>query len=94
MITYEYFCKENQQTVTVRHSMTEDLKTWGELCEKAEMSLGDTAAEAPVERIIFGGTLALRSGKGHPLTGSDIRTTNDECVKPVCCGGGACSHKG
>ena len=36
MITYEYFCEVNGQTIEVSHRMQESLKNWGELCQKQE----------------------------------------------------------
>jgi predicted nucleic acid-binding Zn ribbon protein len=32
MPTYDYFCEDNQQTVSVAHGMRERLWTWGEVC--------------------------------------------------------------
>ena len=32
MITYDYHCDANGETITVSHSIKETLTTWGELC--------------------------------------------------------------
>ncbi len=53
MATYVYLCDANDAEVEVTHSMSEDLETWGELCERAGRELGDTPANAPVQRKIF-----------------------------------------
>ena len=53
MPTYIYHCEANGAAVEVFHGMTEDLETWGELCERAECDPGETPADAPVHRQIF-----------------------------------------
>lgn len=62
MPTYAYKCAGNGQVIEVRHSIKDDLKTWGELCDRAELPLGDTPAEAEVERILFAPSLATPKG--------------------------------
>ncbi len=87
MLTYEYFCEENQQTLQVRHGMTESLKTWGELCQAAGVDTGETPATTPVERLISGGLMLIansdsaeRSGPPLPMYGSGC------CGMPERCG--------
>lgn len=53
MPTYVYLCDENGSSHEVFHSMSEDLKTWGELCELAGCDPGDTPKDSPVHRQIF-----------------------------------------
>jgi hypothetical protein len=55
MPTYDYHCADNQQTISVQHGMKETLKTWGELCQRAQADPGQTPLETPVERLISGG---------------------------------------
>lgn len=62
MPVYAYHCADNGRTVEVVHGMTEDLTTWAEVCERAGIELGETAAEAEVERILFAPTLAMPAG--------------------------------
>lgn len=50
---YRYHCEANGQSHEVFHRMSESLSTWGELAEKAKLPLGETPADAPVERILF-----------------------------------------
>lgn len=49
---YDYFCEANQQVVEVKHDIKTHLKTWNEVCELAEIPLGETAPDSPVERLI------------------------------------------
>lgn len=56
MAMYDYFCEANGQTVEVRHRMSESFSTWGEICEQMSMPLGDTPADAPVEKLLGTGS--------------------------------------
>ncbi len=49
---YDYFCKENNRTVEVKHDTKTHLKTWKEVCESAGIELGKTKPQALVERVI------------------------------------------
>ena len=66
MITYDYHCDANNTTITVRHSIKDSLKTWGELCELAELDPGNTPPETPVRRLLGGGSLLLKGEKAAP----------------------------
>ena len=50
MPTYEYYCEANGQTVDVIHLMSRELETWGEVCELAEIEVGETPRDSPVIR--------------------------------------------
>lgn len=52
MPRYDYYCDANQRTVEVVHSISERLSTWGEVCERAGLNVGDVGSDAPVRRII------------------------------------------
>lgn len=52
MPIYEYRCAANERTVEVRHGMAEELRTWGELCERAGLEPGDVRPSEPVERLL------------------------------------------
>ena len=80
MLTYDYFCEANGQTITVRHSITKKLFTWGELCEAAGTDLGETAANSPIERLIGCGNVMIK-GKTPP-----------PAPKGGSCGGGCACH--
>ncbi len=67
MLTYEYHCSRNRQTVQVQHGMKEKLSSWGELRQRAGLEPDGTPDDAPVERLIFGGLLGTVSG-GTPST--------------------------
>jgi predicted nucleic acid-binding Zn ribbon protein len=62
MPVYAYYCADNGLTVEVVHSMKEDLHSWSEVCKLAGRALGDTAADAKVERMIYAVGLALPTG--------------------------------
>ncbi|HEX9887402.1 MAG TPA: hypothetical protein VGA70_12980 [Longimicrobiales bacterium] len=49
---YEYRCPDNGRVVEVRHSMSETLRTWGEVVERAGTDPGETSPGAPVERLM------------------------------------------
>jgi hypothetical protein len=52
MPRYDYLCEQNKQVIEVSHALGQPLKTWGELCERVGIALGDTPADAPVERLL------------------------------------------
>jgi hypothetical protein len=81
MPTYDYHCPSNNRTVEVRHRMSEQVKTWGELCELAGIAVGDTPSAAPVDKLATGGQV-VRSGS--------LRDSMPPCSSGPCCGGGAC----
>ena len=66
MPSYDYRCDQNGQVVEVIHKMSEKLATWGEVCQKAGLDLGDTPAEAPVKRLITGGNVISSSALSNP----------------------------
>ncbi len=57
MPSYDYRCEQNGRVVEVFHKMSEKLTTWGEVCEKAGIEPGETPADAPVKRLVSGGTI-------------------------------------
>jgi len=57
MPTYDYQCEANGQIIEVIHSMSEPIKTWADLCEKAGIEIGDTPADAIVTRLVTGGSV-------------------------------------
>ena len=52
MPRYDYHCDANGLTVEVVHSISEKLETWGELCERAGIDVGETAVDAGVRKVI------------------------------------------
>jgi hypothetical protein len=62
MLTYQYHCPSNGQTIDVQHGMKERLATWGEVCKRAGVALNGTPANAEVERLISGGLMGTVSG--------------------------------
>ncbi len=82
MPKYDYHCEANQQTVEVNHSMNTRVHTWGELCALSGAEPGDTAADAPVHKLLSGSFVSTGAG-GMPETAHS-------CQTPACCGGGGC----
>ena len=48
MPRYDYYCEANGKTIEVSHSIKQVLTTWCELCQMANIDLGDTPASAAV----------------------------------------------
>lgn len=84
MPTYDYHCPTNRRTLEVRHSMSQNLATWGELCALAGIDTGDTPVDSPVKRLITGGAII-----GSRALGSGVP---QEC--PAGLPPSACSHQG
>ena len=82
MPTYDYRCESNGLTVEVQHRMSEEIHTWGELCELAGIEVGETQADAPVRRLATGGQVVKSSSLGD--------TSAPACSSGPCCGGGVC----
>lgn len=80
MPTYDYHCDANDQVLEVQHRISEELKTWGELAERAGVDLGDTPVDSPVKRLATGGQI-VSGGSGKELP---------PMPSGGCCGGGAC----
>ena len=82
MPAYDYLCPTNGRVLEVKHKMSDAITTWGELCAAAAIEPGDTAPEAPVERLISEGSVvdsrALKNPEGPPCGGGG-------------CGGGRCA---
>ena len=81
MPSYDYRCIENDHVVEVNHSMSEKLTTWGEICEKTGLDLGDISADSPVERLISGGQF---------ISSNNLRNPEPSCASGSCCSGGMC----
>ena len=81
MPSYDYRCEANQQVYEVKHSISECLHTWGELCERAGIEPGDIPPETQVTRLISGGGLVKSGALKNP-------------EMPPCMSGGGCSGGG
>jgi hypothetical protein len=82
MPTYDYRCEANGLTVEVKHRISEEIHTWGELCALAGIDTGETAANTPVRRLATGGQVVKSSNLGDPAATA--------CNSGPCCGGGMC----
>lgn len=76
MPTYDYCCDANNTVIEIKHRMSEQIKTWGDLCERSDMDKGDTPADTPVRRLITGGQI--------------ISSRGDTACEAPSCGPGAC----
>lgn len=75
MPTYDYYCPSNGRTVEVRHSLSETVSNWGELCRCAGIEPGETPADAPVTQCVAAPAVATASPPAP------------RCAKPGCgCG--------
>ena len=82
MPTYEYRCKSNGRVIEVAHAMNERLTTWGELCGRAGVDPGRTAANAPVSKLMSASAVVSRGNLG---------STERPCDTGMSCGGCACN---
>lgn len=62
MPVYAYRCGANGRVVEVRHGMSEEMRTWGEVCAASGENVGSTPKDASVERAptlpVIGGSAA------------------------------------
>ena len=81
MPNYDYYCEANGRTVEVSHAMNASVVDWGELCCLAGLPPGETAAAAPVRKIISGGYV-VSGGFRNPAPPQTCP------MAQACCGGG------
>jgi hypothetical protein len=83
---YVYHCASNGRTLEVRHGMDDRVRTWEELAERAGASLGETPADAPVERLMSAPV---------PLTGTGSEAAGARAAAPQggCGPGCACAAR-
>ncbi len=82
MPSYDYRCDANGRVVEVNHKMNDQVDTWGDLCELAGISPGDTPLDAPVKKLATGGQVVSSRNLGSGSAPA--------CASGPCCGGGAC----
>ena len=81
MPTYDYYCDANNRKVEVAHKMSDSIHSWGELCQIANIELGDTPAQTPVNKLISGGAVISHSSLTNP---------EPACSTGTCCPTNAC----
>lgn len=59
MPLYDYFCPSNNRQLEVMHSISQEVKTWGEVCQLANCDPGDTPGDAPVRRVVSAPMLSI-----------------------------------
>lgn len=82
MPTYDYRCEADQKVYEVKHSISQQLHTWGELCELTGLVLGEVAPETKVTRLIRGGGVVKSSSLKNPDA--------PPCMSGSGCSGGRC----
>jgi hypothetical protein len=66
MPTYDYRCSASGAVYEVRHAMSAEIHTWGELCEITGQAQGSIPAESPVERLATGGAVVQSRSLKNP----------------------------
>ncbi|MCW8963462.1 MAG: zinc ribbon domain-containing protein [Gammaproteobacteria bacterium] len=84
MPTYDYHCDANGKTMEVIHRMSDQVNTWGELCEKAGIDPGETSLDSPVHRLATGGNVISSNSMGSGVAPAPA------CNTGSCCAGGMC----
>lgn len=64
MPSYDYHCAANGLTVEVKHRMSEEVTTWGDVCRLAGMEVADTPADSPVAKVLRPTMVASRDNLG------------------------------
>ena len=77
MPLYDYKCAQNGRVIEVNHKRSETIKTWAQLCDRTGTDPGDTDPDAPVERLITGGSFFIHS-------------SNSPAENNCACGRGGC----
>ncbi len=62
MPIYDYLCPANGQRLEAMHGIDETVRDWGALCALTGAALGDTPADAPVEKLISAPGLSFPKG--------------------------------
>ena len=81
MPTYDYRCESDGQVFEVKHSISQTVSTWGELCELGNIDPQDIAIDTPVKKVISTGGVVKSSTLKNPEA-------------PPCMTGGGCSGSG
>lgn len=69
MPSYKYECPANGVVVGVRHKMDVVIRHWGELCFAAQIPLGETDFDAPVQKRMMPASISI------PLANSQLKNT-------------------
>jgi hypothetical protein len=81
MPTYDYLCESNGVQLEVHHKMDRSVTTWGDLCQLANISPGDTPLDTPVKKLITAAAVVNSSALSNP---------EPSCASGGCCPGGTC----
>lgn len=81
MPLYDYFCPSNQEQIEVSHPLSEEVKTWGQLCKLVNRPPGNTPEDAPVRRLISAPRLLVpTSNNDYKSLGFNKYVKRDEGV--------------
>ncbi len=69
MPTYDYLCAANGRTVEVQHRMSEEVTTWGDLCQRAGLEPGGTPADAAVAKTFTRASVMQSANVGSNSSG-------------------------
>lgn len=84
MPTYEYLCESNGRVVEVSHKMTETVKTWGDLCKRANLSPGRTDPKTKVVKLMSAAFVSTGNAPSSAAAGEMSGCNAGGC------GGGLC----
>ncbi len=77
MPKYDYLCIANGRAVEVFHRMSEEVTTWGDLCQRAGIPLDGTPADAAVQKHFVTSNVAASGSLGAetrpPIENLDFR---------------------
>jgi len=83
MPTYDYRCEANGQIYEVKHSMTERITNWAELCDIGSLAPENIPADTPVRKVI--------SMTGGVISSSALKNPDSPpCMDGSACPGGGC----
>lgn len=75
MPSFDFLCPANGQTIEVMLKMHETLATWGELCARKGIPVGDTPADAPIEKVFNSAVVMDKKRMGSGSAPIDVSFT-------------------
>jgi hypothetical protein len=75
MPSFDFLCPANGQTIEVMLKMHEEISTWGELCARKDMPLGDTPADSPIEKVFKSAVVMDKKRMGSGAAPIDLSFT-------------------
>ena len=75
MPSFDFLCPANGQTIEVMLKMHEAISTWGELCARKGLSLGDTPPDSPIEKVFNSAVVMDKKRMGSGYAPIDVSYT-------------------